>query len=109
MPVTVKVDLSPMDRMLNATEQAKLEIIERIAEDSNKHCPVRSGMMRDTMQKSPTGFTWGVPYAVYAYNADSVSTAINPNATPRPFETAMGEKLPEWERFAGETMLKHLG
>lgn len=102
MPVEVKVDLAPLERMAAraADGTANEALTERVMEDDYETVPFRTGMLRDS--HTVTGkdeFQYTEHYASYVYHGTS-RQAANPW-----FERTKGYFQGEWEEFAARQIL----
>ena len=82
-------------------QKAQMLLTERVANDSNVHCPVDTGSLRASMHFNGASgdIVWPKEYARYVYYGGHVLTGKNPQATPAWFETAKKEHEGEWEKL----------
>ncbi len=100
------IDLSGIEKRFSeaSMKPKQAAFAQRVAFDCRRHVPVDEGTLRDSEPLSSDyrggKVIWNTPYAKKVYNADSVRTTKNPQATPHWAEVAKQEKLDSWKKFA---------
>lgn len=108
------VDLSGMEERFSDTalEQAQELFTESVAFRMRKRVPVDEGQLRDSEPLASDYkrglIIWDAPYAQKVYNADSVRTVKNPDASPQWAEATKAAEIDDIRKDAA-AILSHAG